>query len=352
MDKDFYEVLGVDKQANQKEIKKNYRKLVMKYHPDKNPDDNEAEEMFKKIASAYEVLSDVDKKAKYDSIGHSDYTSGGSRGRGGNGGFGFGNAEDLINQMRKQQQENRNKDRASLVHKLSLTMEEVYNGVTKVIKYNIMGKCTPCNGKGGEGLSNCGDCNGKGVKTKIINTPQGIFQQSFKCNQCNGKGLKISKICKTCSGNGISLTTKETSINIPQSIMPNQNIVLTNMGSYYKEGELEKYGDLSIIVDVIEDKFIILSNFNLLTIVEVDYTTLVLGGNIEFTTIDGLKLNVPVSKFTTLGRKLKLKGKGLKVGRYGTARADQYVQVELKMPKTLSKKEKELLNELKKVDNN
>lgn len=346
MNKDFYDELGVGRNATESEIKKAYRKLAMEYHPDKNPDNKEAEVKFKSIASAYEVLSDTVKKQRYDTMGHAAYTR-----TGGDNPHSYGDAsgfEYIFNEMRKEQNRDRNKQHYTKSHKVKLTVEEIYFGVTKKFRYDRYDKCTPCKGKGGEDVVRCEVCDGKGVNIKIESTAYGTMQQTFSCNSCGGRGFKISNSCNTCGGNGIVITSTESSVNIPASVMPNQKIVMRDKGSYYKEDGIDKYGDLIIIVEVVQDKFQLLPNYGLISEVIIDYPTLVLGGNIEFTTIDGAKLNVPISKFTQIGRRLKLKGKGLMVKGSDIVRGDQYLQVEVKIPESVTEEEEKLLAQLKK----
>ena len=343
MSESFYKVLGVSRNATDKEIKSSYRKLAIKYHPDKNPDDEKSEDMFKTVASAYEVLGDKDKKRKYDSMNHSDYVGGGSSNQRG----GFRDMESMFNEMRKQQEQEANKNDSAVGHKITLTMQDVYNGVTKTFKYNHYDKCKPCEGKGGEGVINCENCDGNGVVNRIINTQQGRMQQTSKCGQCKGKGVKIKTVCNSCSGNGIEIKSSEITVDIPRNIQPNERLVITNSGSYYKEGGVGMYGDLIIIINIIQEEYSLTSRVDLISDVEIDYLTLVLGGVTEFTTVDGSKINIPIKQFTTLGRHLRIKGKGLRLSESNENRGDQYIIVKIKMPTEISDEEKELLIKLK-----
>lgn len=347
MSKDLYNILGVDKNADDKAIKKAYRKLAMKYHPDKNPDDKEAEAKFKDIAEAYEVLSDPDKKARYDQMGYDAYSRGGQGQQGG--GFGFEHMENMFNEMRKQQNLERNRRRFSRVYKLTLTVEEVYHGVTKTIKYNRYDKCVTCNGKGGEDVKKCDVCDGQGMRTEVRRVGNSVFQQRFACEPCNGRGFTMSKTCMTCSGQGMIMKSQEEEIEIPHSVKYGQQILVTGAGSFYKEGTTEMYGDLIINIEIVEGDFIMVEDYGLLSKIKVDYPTLVLGGEAQFTTIDDTKLNVTIKEGTDIGKRLKLKGKGLKYANYDVLRGDQYLEVELDIPKNISSEEKEILESLKKV---
>lgn len=344
MTKDLYKILGVDKNADSGAIKKAYRKKALKYHPDKNPDDQEAENKFKDIAEAYEILSNPQKKERYDKYG---YEAAGQNGRAGHGGF--GGFEDIFDNLRRQQQAQNNRNQYRKVHTLNLTMKEVYEGVKKTFKYTVYDKCSACDGKGGEDVTKCEACNGKGVKVSVQNTPFGMHETRVSCNECNGRGYKVTNPCNTCGGNGIVIATKEATVDIPHSTLPNQKLGLANKGSYYNEDGEDKYGDLILVISVTQDKFQIVENHGLLSKVKVDYPTLVLGGKVDFETIDGSKIKIDLPKGCEVGRKLRIKGKGLKVRGYDTLRGDQFIEVQLDIPKEISEEEKELLTKLKKV---
>lgn len=346
MSKDLYKTLGISKDADASVIKKAYRKLAMKYHPDKNPDDKEAEDKFKDIAEAYEILSDSDKKSRYDSMGYEGFSQGGGRP---SGGFNHRDMESAFEQMRKEQQSQRARRQYSKAHKLSITVEEIYHGVNKTIRYDRYDKCQPCNARGGEDVKRCNTCNGSGIRTEIQRTQHGTFQQNFSCEQCKGRGFTMSKVCNTCSGNGMVISSNEESFDIPHSIQNGQQIMIMRGGSFYKDGMKEMYGDLIITIEIKEGDFKTLPNYGLLSKVKVGYPTLILGGSVEFTTIDGSKININVKEMTEIGRKLKIKGKGLKVPNYSALRGDQILEVELHMPTSVTDEEKELLENLKKV---
>jgi molecular chaperone DnaJ len=346
MSKDLYKTLGISKDADASVIKKAYRKLAMKYHPDKNPDDKEAEDKFKDIAEAYEILSDSDKKSRYDSMGYEAFTQGGGRP---SGGFNHQSMDDIFSHIRKEQQAQRARKQYSKSHKLYITVEEVYHGVKKTIRYDRYDKCKTCNARGGEDVKRCDTCDGSGIRTEVERTQHGTFQTNFSCEPCNGRGFTMSKTCNTCGGNGMVITSNEESFEIPHGIKNGQQVMIMGGGSFYKNGVIEMYGDLIIVIEIKEDKFKILPNHGLLSKVKVDYPTLILGGSIEFTTIDGSKLNINVKEMTEIGRKLKINGKGLKVPNYSALRGDQILEVELHMPTSVTDKEKELLENLKKV---
>jgi molecular chaperone DnaJ len=345
MSKNLYITLGVDKSATDSEIKKAYRTLAKKYHPDKNPDDDEAEVKFKEVAEAYETLSDSNKKARYDSLGHDAYMNNGQ----GREGYGSNNMRDVFDSIRKQQQEVANKRRYTITQSITLTMEEVYHGVTKTFKYKRLLKCQPCNGKGGEDIVRCTTCNGKGVRYRVIDTQHGRMQETISCSNCDGRGFKINNTCKSCSGSGMSKKEDTIDVKIPHGVMPNQQILLQGSGHYYVDENGSNSGDLVIIIAINEEKFTILKDFGLLSKIELPYETMVLGGAFEFKTIDGSIVKVPVSKLSNIGHKLKLKSKGLKYMNYDVMRGDQYIMVDLKFPKSITEEEEKILTELKKI---
>jgi molecular chaperone DnaJ len=345
MAKDLYKILGITKEADDKEIKKAYRKMAMKYHPDKNAGDKEAETKFKDVAEAYEILSDGDKKARYDSMGYDAYANGGQRGQQGDP-FGF---SDIFNSMRQQQQGNRRKQQHSIIQKITLSMEDIYNGVTKKFKYNRLSKCEPCNGKGGEDVERCKTCDGKGIQLKIQRTEFGVVQQAISCNDCDGRGFKISKPCTTCHGKMFTQQVNVIEIKIPHSTMPNEQIHYSNKGHEYIDETGQNAGDLILVIDVNQEKSTILKDFGLLSKIDLPYEIMILGGEYEFKTIDGTKVKVTISKLTNIGRKLKLKGKGLKYKGYDVMRGDQYLMVDLKFPESITEEEEKLLTEIKKI---
>jgi molecular chaperone DnaJ len=345
MSKDLYAILGVDKGADANTIKKAYRKMALKYHPDKNQGDAEAEAKFKDVAEAYEILSDPDKKSRYDQMGYNSFTQGGSR-RGYNQ---FETMEHMFDEIRKQQRAERNKRQYSKVYKLRMTMEEVYHGATKTVKYQRYDKCSSCNGQGGEDVVKCSSCNGQGFKTKITQVGNSIFQQRFSCDSCNGRGFTMSSTCKTCGGEGMVIVTEEQDIEIPHSVMTGQQLLIVGGGSFYKEGNIEMYGDLIVTIEVIEGNFMMFNKkYDLLSKIKIDYPTLVLGGSVIFKTIDGTKLNITVKPYTEIGKRLKITGKGLKQANNKDLRGDQYLEVALEMPSEISDNDKKLLEKLKK----
>ena len=348
MSKDLYNTLGITKEADATAIKKAYRKMAMKYHPDKNQDDKTAEAKFKDVAEAYEILSDADHKARYDQVGY-DVFMNGNQGRQ-QGRHGFSDMSDVFNSIRKQQRESRNMQRFTIFQRVNLSMEEVYNGVTKKFKYKRILKCTTCDGKGGDDVVRCTTCDGKGIELIIQRDQFGTIQQSISCRGCEGRGFKITNACNTCDGKGTETKEEIVEVSIPHGIMPNEQMQIIGKGHYFSDGTTEMFGDLVLAFQIDESKFTILKNFGLLSKLNIPYEIMVLGGNIEFKTIDGATVKVSVPKLSGIGKKMKLKGKGLKYKGYDVLRGDQYIMVDLKFPSEISKESEKILNQLKKVD--
>jgi len=347
MSKDLYNILGVDKNATESDIKKGYRKMAMKHHPDKNPDDKDAEAKFKDVAEAYDILSDPDKKARYDSMGYDGYSNSGG-GRQNHTHF-AGGVHDFFNQMHRQEQSANLKRKFTIVQKIKLTMAEVYHGVIKKFKIGRLHKCSQCGGQGGDDIVRCTECNGKGIRSRVRQTEFATFRETVSCDACDGRGFKIGNKCNTCHGNGVEKRTEIIDVNIPHSIMPNQQMMLAGKGHYYVDDVGPTYGNLVLIMEVDETDFTMLRDYSLLSQIDLPYETLVLGGEFLFTTVDGVTVNVTVSKLTKIGHKLRLANKGLGKPDFKDVRGDQYISVELKFPTEVSKEEEELLEKIKKI---
>jgi len=344
MSKDLYKTLEINKDANASEIKKAYRTLAKKYHPDKNPNDKEAEAKFKDVAEAYEILSDDQKRATYDQMGYE------ASQRGGPARNHYSNMGEMFNQMRTQQESSQRKRKHTIHQVVKLSMEDIYTGVNKKFKYKRVEKCTACDGKGGENIVRCTTCDGKGVEIMTQQTPFGMIQNTTSCNSCDGRGFKIANACDVCNGKGFKGNDEEVEVDIPHSILPNEQMELINKGHYYVDvnGE-ERFGNLLLSFQADETKFTLLRNFGLLAKVDLPYEMMVLGGEFEFKTIDGAKVKVPVSKLSDIGKKLKLKGKGLKHRGGEVLRGDLYLMIDLKFPTKISSEEEKILNDLKKL---
>lgn len=358
--RDYYDVLGVSKDASTEELKKAYRKMAIKYHPDKNPDDKASEEKFKEAAEAYEVLSDPQKKARYDQYGHAGL--GGASGMGGHnmsmddifshfgdifggafgGGFGgFGG------QSSGRRRVNRGSNLRVKVH---LSLKEIANGVEKKIKLNKYVPCKACSGSGaesGSGQSTCQRCHGRGQITQVTNTFLGQMQTASTCPDCNGEGKIIRNHCKVCYGNGIVKGEEVVNFKIPAGVAEGMQLSVSGKGNAAARGGIP--GDLLVLIEEEDHGELMRDGNNLLYDLYVNFADAALGSNTEVPTIDG-KVRIKINPGTQGGKVLRLKGKGLPdVNGYG--RGDILVNVNVWTPRVLNKEEKELLEKLKDAPN-
>ena len=353
MSKEYYNILGVDRNASADEIKKAYRKLAMKHHPDKNPDNKESEEKFKDISEAYSVLSDDTKKQNFDRFGSAEGMGNGGfdmndifgRGRGGGfnmedvfGGFGgFGGSAN---------QHNRGKD---LRMKVKVTLQDVRDGVDKKVKYvrNIV--CSDCKGFGGE-HTDCPHCKGTGKIKELRQTIMGTISTTRPCNHCSGSGGVVTKACDTCNGSGITIDSEtELSIKIPKGVETGDKFQANGNGSApYRPGFGGIYGNLVIDIVVEEHTDLERSGNNLVYKLLIPVTLNILGGKVKIPTLDG-DVEISVKPFTKNGEMLRLKGKGLSDQRGSIG--DQLIEVYTAIPSEISDEEKELLDKLSKCDN-
>lgn len=358
--RDYYEILGVDKNATGPEIKKAYRKVAIKFHPDKNPDDSSAEEKFKEAAEAYEVLSNADKKSRYDQYGHAGV--GGASGGGGFGGGGM-NMEDIFSHFGDifgggggfggggfgggtRRRVNRG---TNLRIKVKLTLEEIAKGTEKKIKVNKYIDCKTCHGSGaeGNGRSTCSTCNGSGQVTKIVNSFLGQMQTVATCPQCGGEGEIITNKCKTCHGNGIVKGEEVISIKIPAGVEDGMQLSMSGKGNAAARGGVP--GDLIILIKEIDHDELERDGNNLLHDHFISFTDAALGTTIEVPTIEG-KARVKIAAGTQPGKVLRLKGKGIPdINRYGTG--DLLITINVWVPKILDPNEREILQKLNQSDN-
>ena len=356
--RDYYDVLGVSKNATADELKKAYRKMAIKYHPDKNPDDKDSEEKFKEAAEAYEVLSDPQKRAKYDRYGHQapgggfggqhmsmddifshfgDIFGGAFGGSSGFGGFGGGSSR----------RQNRG---SNLRVKVKLTLDEIAHGVEKKIKLNKYVPCSKCNGSGaekGSSKSTCPTCHGRGQVSRITNTFLGQMQTTSTCPQCNGAGEIITKHCAECHGNGIVKGEEVVTFKIPAGVAEGMQLSLNGKGNAAARGGIP--GDLLVIIEEQPHDELIRDGNNLLYDLYVNFADASLGTSIDVPTVDG-KARIKVAAGTQGGNVLRLKGKGLPdVNGYG--HGDLLVNVNVWTPRNLSKEEKAILEKLKESPN-
>lgn len=345
--RDYYEVLGVSKDVSPQELKKAYRKVAMKYHPDRNSDDPQSEEKFKEASEAYEILSDQQKRAAYDQYGHAGVD--GQSGMGGGGGD-YGNFSDIFGDVfgdifggggggRRRGGPARGSD---LRYTLDLSLEDAVKGTTVKIRVPTLVSCKPCGGSGakpGTSASTCTTCGGHGQ----VRMQQGFFSVQQTCPNCRGQGKTISDPCKECHGHGRVEETKTLSVKVPPGVDTGDRIRLAGEGEAGADGG--PAGDLYVQVDVQEHAFFQREGRNLYCEVPISIFDACLGGELEVPTLDGrVKLKIPAE--TQTGKLFRLRGKGVTPVRGGAA-GDLMCRVVLETPVNLTKKQKELLEELK-----
>ncbi len=358
--RDYYDILGLAKGADESEIKKAYRKMAMKYHPDKNPGDKTAEEKFKEAAEAYDVLSNPQKKAQYDRFGHS---ATGSE-PGGGSGFGGMNMEDIFSQFGDifgggsfggfssgRHGGGRRTNRGSNLRvKVKLTLEEIANGVEKKIKVNKYIGCGTCSGTGafgGTAYTNCNTCHGTGQVTQIMNTILGQMQTSTTCPTCGGQGQTIKDKCKICFGDGVVRAEEIISINIPAGVAQGMQLSMSGKGNAAGRGGVP--GDLLILIEEIEHPILKRDGINLFLDHYISVTDAALGTHIEVPTIDA-KAKIKIEPGTQPGKVLRLRGKGLpSVNSY--EKGDLLVNINVWIPQKLSKEETKILEKLNDSEN-
>ncbi len=361
--KDYYEILGVSRDAKPEEIKKAYRQKALKYHPDKNPGDNSAEARFKEAAEAYEVLRDPEKKSRYDQFGHA--------GVGNNfGGTGFGGGmsmEDIFSQFGDifggafgsgfggfgstgRQSARRANKGSNLRIKVKLKLEEVLKGAEKRIKVNKYVSCSSCKGtgaKGGSAFRTCSACKGAGRVTRVTNTFLGQMQTTSTCPSCGGEGQTIEDKCSSCYGNGIVKNQEVISLNIPAGVESGMQLSLSGKGNAAPRGGIP--GDLIVMVEVEPHPTLIRDGMNLLYDHHISFPQAALGTAIEVPTLEG-KARIKIEPGTQPGKVLRLKEKGLpSVNAYG--RGDLLVNINIWTPQKLSVEEKEALKNLRQSEN-
>ena len=368
--RDYYEVLGVDKKASADEIKKAYRKKAIQYHPDRNPGDKEAEEKFKEAAEAYDVLSNPDKRARYDQFGFAGMSgaagnggpfggfSGGMSmddifsmfgdifgGRGGHGGFGgfggFGGGGGT------QQRRFRGSD---LRVKVKLNLKEISTGVEKKFKLKKYVPCSHCHGTGAEGsggMETCPTCKGSGSVVRTQQTILGTMQTRTTCPTCGGEGKVVKNKCKECAGEGIVYGEEVVTVKIPAGVAEGMQLTMNGKGNAGKHNGIA--GDLLIYIEEEPDKELIRDENDLVYNLLLSIPTAALGGSVEIPTVDG-KVKVKIEPGTQPGKVLRLRGKGLpSVNGYGTG--DLLVNVSVYIPETLTKDEKKQMEEWDKSEN-
>lgn len=357
--KDYYEILGVSKNATDDEIKKAYRKLALKYHPDRNPDDSSAEEKFKELGQAYEVLSDADKKSAYDRLGHDAFEQGGMGGAGygggGGGGGGFHDPMDIFAQMfggmggfgdmfggggRGGQKRSSKRPGSDLRYDLDITLEEAADGCSKQLEIERLVSCKACHGSGAregrEAFKTCSTCHGRGVITQ----QSGFFVQQSTCPTCHGTGEIISDPCSSCRGEGRVREDSHITIRIPAGVTTGSQLRIAGEGDAGVHGG--PTGDLHVFVDVKPHDIFQREGNDLSCTVPVPMSLAISGGKLKVPTLDGAA-TIKLPEGAQNGMIFRLRGKGVKALR-GTAKGDMLVEVEVEIPSHLSKEQLEKLN--------
>ena len=346
---DFYEILGVSKSASPDELKSAYRKLAMKHHPDRNPGDKSAEQKFKEINEAYDILKDDQKRAAYDRFGHAAFEQGGARGPGD---FGFsGGFADIFDEMfgefmgggrRGQGGPSRGSD---LRYNLEISLEEAFRGKQTTIRVQTLVACDQCKGGGAEAGSRpiaCPTCYGRGR----VRAQQGFFTIERTCTTCQGAGRVIDNPCKACGGQGRARREKTLSVNIPAGVEDGTRIRLGGEGEAGVRGALA--GDLYMFISVTPHRIFQRDGANIYCRVPIPITTAALGGTIEVPSVDGSRARVTVPAGTQSGHQFRLRGKGMTVLR-SPARGDMFIEAVVETPRNLNKRQQELLREFEKA---
>src|SRR5262249_7109541 len=349
---DFYEVLGVSKSASADELKTAYRKLAMKHHPDRNPGDKSAEQKFKEISEAYDVLKDDQKRAAYDRFGHAAFEQGGARGPGD---FGFsGGFADIFDEMfgefmgggrRGQGGPSRGSD---LRYNLEISLEDAFRGKQTTIRVQTLVACDQCKGGGAEAGSRpiaCPTCYGRGR----VRAQQGFFTMERTCTTCQGTGRVIDNPCKACGGQGRTRREKMLSVNIPAGVEDGIRMRLAGEGEVGVRGA--SAGDLFVFISVAPHRIFQREGPNIHFRVPLPITTAALGGAIEVPTVDGSRTRVSVPAGTQSGHQFRLRGKGMTVLR-SAARGDMFIEAIVETPRNLTKRQQELLREFEKEGEN
>ena len=363
MNKNPYEVLGVARDATDADIKRAYHKLVLKYHPDKNPGDKTAEEKFKEVNNAFDILKDPQKRAAYDRFGDAAFAGGNGASAGaGFGGNPFGNGafhfdmgggagmDDILREAMRgfgfdmgggRGSAAQNRAGRDLLDEVVIDLRDAYFGTTHTVNFSSKVNCEKCHGYGtadGKPAPTCSRCGGSGY----VHTRQGFFAMETPCPECNGLGHKIDKKCSACDGTGTVHKSRSIDVKIPAGIEDGARLRLAGQGEAGTNGA--PAGDFYLDVRVRPDKRFVRNGADLITRLDVPFTTLALGGEIEVETIDDKKLSVKVPAGTQVGEKLRVRGHGMPTGRRDSF-GDLYIDIAIKIPTKLTEKQKKILNE-------
>jgi len=355
--RDYYDILGVSRSADAAEIKSAYRKLAIKYHPDKNPDNKSAEDKFKEAAEAYEILSNPEKRQRYDQFGHAGNSASGYGG-------GSMNMDDIFSQFgdifgggspfegffgggRSSRGNGRRVQKGTNLRiKVKLTLEEIAKGVEKKVKVNKQITCNTCDGTGAKDKSSyhtCSTCQGSGSVRRVTNTILGQMQTTSTCPTCNGQGIEITAKCNVCKGDGLVRGEETIAINIPAGVSEGMQLSMSGKGNAAPQGGIP--GDLIILVEEVPHESLKRDGINVIYDLYINFADAALGISIEVPTIDG-KAKIKIDPGTQGGKILRLKGKGIpEVNSYH--KGDQLVYVNIWTPKAISEEERLLLEKLK-----
>jgi molecular chaperone DnaJ len=349
---DYYETLGVAKGAGADDLKKAYRQKAMQFHPDRNAGDKSAEQKFKDINEAYDVLKDDQKRAAYDRFGHAAFENGGAGGAG-FGGFQGGFAdifEEMFGAMggAGRRDAGINRSGSDLRYNLEISLEDAFKGKQTTVRVNTFGQCEPCHGSGAEPGSSpatCRTCQGHGR----VRAQQGFFTIERTCPTCQGAGTVIEKPCRSCGGQGRVRREKTLSVNIPPGVEDGTRIRLASEGEVGLHGA--PAGDLYIFISIAQHSIFQRDGANIYCRVPLPFTTAALGGSVEVPTVEGTRTKVTVPAGTQSGHRFRLRGKGMTVLR-SPVRGDMYVQAVVETPVNLTKRQQELLREFDKESAN
>ncbi len=347
--RDYYDVLGISKSSSKDEIKKAYRKLALKYHPDKTKGDKKSEEKFKEASEAYHILSDEKRKNNYDQFGHAAF-EGASSGQG-FGGFDASSFSDIFEDFfgdfggnnTSRRSSNRGND---LRYDININLKDAYQGIEKNVQYTTFKKCSDCTGSGaakGSKPVSCNYCGGKGK----VRTNQGFFTIQQTCPQCSGYGETISKPCQDCSGSGKTQSNENVTVKIPRGVDDGTRIRVSGKGEAGTKGGSN--GDLYLFVSIENHNIFKRSEENLYYELPINFTDAALGTTVEVPSIDGGKSKIKIPAGTQHGKQFRLKGKGMPILRR-TLLGDLYIRIITEVPVSLTKKQKELLEEFKKIE--
>ena len=343
---DFYDVLGVSKSADESSLKSAYRKLAMKYHPDRNPGDTNAEKKFKEVSEAYDVLSNPEKKAAYDQYGH-DAFSGGS-GQGFSEGFssGFGSFSDIFEDFfgdvsGRQGNNDQRKKGEDLKYEMTISLRDAYTGIKKEINFDTLVTCDACRGSGSstnDGISTCSSCGGRGR----IRASQGFFTVERTCPNCSGTGQVITDPCSSCNGEGRVRKNRKIEVSIPAGVEEGSRIRLSGEGASGQNGASS--GDLYIFIGILDHEIFQRDGMEIFCNVPISISDASLGGSVEVPTVSGGRAKVKIPAGTQSGDQLKLNGKGMPALR-SVSFGDMIITLVVEIPKNLSSRQKELLRE-------